>query len=168
MILILNNFKYIHNLKFPVSVRKLSLKYPELVSSNPQSYYVSLVFLQAWLHLAENVSCHFLSLEENTNAVIVSRFHISREGGGVSKREIQFSFSIFNLLSSTFPKVMNKIFLSTCINSGLLTSLDRQGLQHSDKRNSSDGTRTAAKVEWDPFTFTFFNLTTAIQWWRVF
>lgn len=128
------------------------MKYLAFVSSSPQSYcvfLVFLVFLQAWLqHLAENVSCHFLKSErEHINAVIASRFHISGEEGGVSKREIQFSFSIFNLLSSTFPKVMNKIFLSTCINSGLLTSWDRQGLQHSDKRNTSDGTRTAAEVE---------------------
>lgn len=65
---------------------------------------------------------------------------VSLGKGGVRKTEIQFSFSIFDLLSSTFPKVTNKIFLSTCINSGLLTSLDRQGLQHSDKRNTSDGT----------------------------
>lgn len=50
----------------------------------------------------------FLSLfkfeREHINAVIISRFHISGEGGGGKKSEIWFSFSIFNLLVQLFQR----------------------------------------------------------------
>lgn len=140
------NFQYqsgkdLHEISSIYSQKSPKLPHPYLFVS----FFFFLLFFsfqQAWQWHPTKLFLSLLRFErKQINVIIVLRkvilrCHISQKKKKI-KREIQFSFSIFNLLTSTFPKVTNKIFSST---SGLLTHLDRQGLRHSDRRNTSDGT----------------------------